>query len=163
LLLNQLRSRPITASTPFALLEDTFQLLGAPPHPLAVDGEQLGHGLPRRQISILELRVLVTAPAASGDLQRTVIGAVLDRIHRQRATWVVVLGGLLLPGLQCLAEQLTISAQRRADEIEAELLTCLLTATHRPPHQAHRFAMYLLHLQQAPTQGSENSPRPPIW
>ena len=97
-----------------------------------------------RQIPIPELRALVTAPDASSGLQHQVIDIVLDLMRHQRATWVVVLGGLLLPGLRRLADQLTAADQRRTDEVEAELLAHLLMATRRPPHQAHRFAMQLL-------------------
>jgi hypothetical protein len=140
----------MTEPSPFAVLEDTFQLLGAEPAPLAVDGQQLGHGLPCRQIPIAEVRALLTRPTASSELHDQGIEAVLGRMRQQRAAWVVALSGLVLPGLRCLAEQMTTSHDQRLPlDVEAALLSRLLAATRRPPPAAHRLARHLLQLAQA--------------
>ncbi len=150
----------MTGPSPFTVLEDAFRLLGAQPCPLAMDGRQLGHGLPCRQIPIVELRSILTAPTASSDLQHHLIGAVLCRMHQHPATWVVVLGGLLLPGLRCVADQMTALDQRPASEVETELLWRLLTATRRSSRHAHRFAVSLLQLAPASCPGNATSPTP---
>lgn len=139
----------MTGPSPFAVLEDAFRLLGTQPHPLSLDSRQLGYQLPHRQIPIVELRSILTRPTTTSDLQDDVIELVLDRMQDQRATWIVVLGGLLLPGLRRLRDQLITSDQRLPSDIEAELLTRLLAATRRPPRDARRFAMHLLRLAQA--------------
>jgi hypothetical protein len=134
--------------SPFAVLDQTFALLGAEPHPLAVDGRQLGHGAPARQVPIGDLRSLLLDPTAGSDLQARVIEVVVGRLQQNRDPWVVVLGGPLLPALRHLARQATPPTARAAAlRIEAELLSRLLLATRRPPHDTCRFAMHLL--QQA--------------
>jgi hypothetical protein len=151
----------MTAPSPFAVLEDTFGLLSTGPHPLGVDGRRLGGGVPCRQVPIAELRAIVTRPTASSDLQQRVIEAVLDCMAQQPATWVVVLGGLLLPALRCLADRMTASGdQRLGIEVEAELLARLLMATRRPPRDTHRFAMHLLGLAQASAAQKRHAARP---
>jgi hypothetical protein len=88
----------MTRPPPFTVLEETFRLQSAEPHPLVVDGRQLGHGVPRRQVPIVDLRWIVTRPTASSDLHDRVIKVVPGRIRQHRAAWVAVLGGLVLRG-----------------------------------------------------------------
>jgi len=150
----------MTGPSPFTALEETFRLLGAEPHPLTIDGRRLGRGLPCRQIPILELRWILTRPSAASDLQGQVIEAVLGGMRQQPATWVVVLGGLLLPALRCLAQQIAVSRDAGlAIDVEAELLSRLLTATRRPPCDTHRFAMHLLQLAQT-SRAADHAPIP---
>jgi hypothetical protein len=134
-------------SSPFAALEATFRLLSEQPCPVAVDGRQLGHGAPARQIPISELRSIALHPATSRDLQGTVLDAVIAGLHQEEpATWIVVLGGILLPSMRRLAERTAVgSGQMSMLQIEAELLWRLVAVvTRRPPAATRRFAMHLL-------------------
>ena len=132
-------------SSPFTILEQTFGLLSAEPYPLAIDGGQLGTGVPARQFPIGELRSIVVDPGASQDLKAAIIETVVSHLRQERATWVVVLGGLLLPAMRRLADQIPpCRGQAPAGHIEAELLSRLLLATRRPPPDTQRFAMRLL-------------------
>jgi hypothetical protein len=134
--------------SPFAVLEQSFALLGTDPHPLAVDGRQLGHGAPARQLPIGDLRSILVDPAAAADLHARIIAVVVGQLQQDRDPWVVVLGGLLLPAMRRLADQAVPCTGRAAAlHVEAELLSRLLGATRRPPHDTRRFAMHLL--QQA--------------
>jgi hypothetical protein len=131
--------------SPFAALETSFRLLSQHPYPVAVDGRQLGHGAPARQIPISELRSIALHPATSPDLQDTVLDTVIAGLQQEPATWIVVLGGILLPSMRCLAERTAIaSGEMSMRGIEAELLWRLAAATHRPPTATRRFAMHLL-------------------
>lgn len=137
----------MAASSPFTVLEEAFALLSAEPHRLTIDGRQLGPGLPTRQIPISELRSIVVDPAAATDLQERIIQAVIDRLQQERDSWVVVLGGLLLPGLRRLADEAEQGAgQSPTCNVEVELLSRFLFATLRPPPDTHRFAMCVLQL-----------------
>ena len=139
----------MTTPSPFAALETTFRLLGAEPFPVAVDGQQLGYGLPCRQIPVTELRCLLTQPSASDQLHDRVIEAVLERIPQQRATRVAVLGGLVLPGLRCQAGYLAASKHEPGFAVEAALLWQLAGALRRGPRDVHHLARELLQLAQA--------------
>jgi hypothetical protein len=132
-------------TSPFAALETTFRLLSQRPYVVAVDGRQLGHGAPARQIPIGELRSIALHPAASHDLQSTVVDAVIARMQHDPATWTVVLGGILLPSMRRLAERIAAAnGQTSMLGIEAEVLWRLVAATHRPPATTRQFAIHLL-------------------
>lgn len=133
-------------SSPFAALELAFRLLSEEPCPVAIDGRQLGHGAPARQIPIGELRTITLHPAASRDLQSRVLDAMISRLQQDQATWTVVLGGIPLPSRRCLAERTASSTggQMSTLGIEAELLWRLAGATRGSPAATRRFAMHLL-------------------
>jgi hypothetical protein len=131
--------------SPFAALETSFRLLSRPPHPITVDGRQVGHGAPARPIPIDELPAIALHPAATHDLQSAILNVVIAGLRQDPATWAVVLGGILLPSMRCLAERLDAdSAVGSSLRLEAELLWRLAAATRRPPADTHRFAMCLL-------------------
>jgi hypothetical protein len=73
--------------------------------------------LPRRQFPIAELRRVLTQPSTRGELHDRVIGLALGHMRQQRATWMVVLGGLVLPGLRCRAEHLRVCDDQRCVEL----------------------------------------------
>jgi hypothetical protein len=137
--------------TPFSILEQTFALLGAEPHPLTLDGRLLRPELPARPIPIGELRAIVWHPATSPDLQARIIQAVVDQLRSEDAAWIVVLAGLLLPGMQCLATHTTRSASQASasHRVQTDLLTRVLFASRRPPRDTRRFAVCLLELARS--------------
>jgi hypothetical protein len=133
--------------SPFAILERTFELLGGQPRPLVIEGWRLGAASSASRIPISELRSLVLDPQTPRELRRGIIDAVIDRLQHQRDPWVVVLGGLLLPGMRRLAGQVELaSSQAPAVHSEVEVLLRFLIATHRCPHDTRRFALQLLDL-----------------
>jgi len=135
----------MTRPSPFAVLETTFRLLSQPPHPVAINGRQLGHGAPARPIPISELRAIALHPAATHDLQSAILEVVIAGLPQDPATWSVVLGGILLPGMRCLAERLTVGGGEGSRlRVEAELLWRLAAATRRPSAATRQFAMCLL-------------------
>jgi hypothetical protein len=135
----------MTRPSPFAALETTFRLLSQPPYPVAINGRRLGSGAPDRPIPIGELRAIVLHPAASDDLRSSVLDEVIAGLPQDPATWIVVLGGILLPSMRCLAERLAADGYRGSRlRVEAELLWRLAAATRRPPAATHQFAMCLL-------------------
>jgi hypothetical protein len=73
----------MAGSSPFTILEDSFRLLDAGPCPLALDGRQLGAGLPARQIPISELWSFAMSPTAPHQLQERIIGAVIERLQQE--------------------------------------------------------------------------------
>jgi hypothetical protein len=135
----------MTRPSPFAALETTFRLLSQPPRPVAINGRRLGHGVPDRPIPISELRAIALHPAATHDLQSAILEVIIDGLPQDPATWIVVLGGILLPGMRCLAERLAVDGGEGSRlRVEAELLWRLAAATRRPPAATRRFAMCLL-------------------
>jgi hypothetical protein len=133
-------------SSPFAALEAAFRLLSEEPRPVAIDGRQLGHGAPARQIPVGELRTITLHPAASRDLQSRVLDAVITCLQQDQATWTVVLGGILLPSMRQVAERTAscTSGQMSRLGIEAELLWRFAGARRGSPAAMRRFAIHLL-------------------
>jgi hypothetical protein len=135
----------MTRPSPFAALETTFRLLSQPPHPVTINGRRLGRGAPDRPILISELRAIALHPAATDDLQSAILGEVIAGLPQHPATWTVVLGGILLPAMQRLAERLTVDGGEGSRlGVEAELLWRLAAATRQPPPVTRRFAVCLL-------------------
>jgi hypothetical protein len=135
----------MTRPSPFAALETTFRLLSQSPDPVAINGGRLGHGAPDRPIPISELRAIALHPAATDDLQGAILEVVISSLPLDPATWTVVLGGILLPAMQCLAGRLTVDAGERGKlRVEAELLWRLAAATRQPPAVTRQFARSLL-------------------
>jgi hypothetical protein len=131
--------------SPFAALEAAFRLLSQPPHPVVINGRRLGHGAPNRPIPISELRTIALHPAATDDLQNAILEEVIAGLPQDPATWTVVLGGILLPAMQCLAGWLTVDGGERGRlRVESELLWRLAAATRQPPAITRRFAWCLL-------------------
>jgi hypothetical protein len=51
--------------SPLNIAERALRTLACAPSSLAIDGRQVGHGLPRRQMSLLELRDVLIHPSCS--------------------------------------------------------------------------------------------------
>jgi hypothetical protein len=132
--------------SPFAELEITFRLLSQQPCPVAVDGRQLGPGAPGRPIPISELPSIALHPAASHQLRDSVLDMVIAGLQQpDRATWVVVLGAILLPSMRRLAESIAANVGETSTvDVEAELLWRLVAATRRSHAATRQFAMHLL-------------------
>ena len=72
------------ALSPFDTLEETFRILSAAPHPLALDGTAIA-GLPDREIPLRELRAMLLHPSVDYTARDAAIGALVEFGPRPRA------------------------------------------------------------------------------
>jgi len=79
----------------FATLEAAFQMLCRRRDPLALDGQALGHNLPRRAISLLELRSILTHPATTPRLRVELLAEVADQVRVLGDSLVGAVGSLV--------------------------------------------------------------------
>ena len=98
-------------SQPGAALLDAvdyrFRLCGQGPQPLAVDGRQLGHGLPHRPIALTELSAILMHPSCSLAAQDAVWKLLVTQARTGGQRWVVGAVGVALPGLRHRAHLLS--------------------------------------------------------
>ncbi|MHB8340612.1 MAG: hypothetical protein ACYDB7_05485 [Mycobacteriales bacterium] len=114
--------------SPFAVLQRAFTLLTCDPHPLAVHGTEIGHGLPNRLIGLGELRSRLLHPSCRYPTRDAAITLLLRRAQSEGGAWTVGLAGVLLPGLRRAAGPLVRACPGKAADIEAEMLTGLIAA-----------------------------------
>ncbi|HZD68483.1 MAG TPA: hypothetical protein VFA45_06080 [Actinomycetes bacterium] len=114
--------------SPFETLETCFRLLTIAPTPLALDGRQLGHGLPARLIPLGELRVLLQHPATSRDLQHAALEELIHLATQHRGEWIVGFAGVLLPGLRRIAASVASVDRQAAIHVEGDLLELIRNA-----------------------------------
>src|SRR6266511_3969718 len=141
--------------SPFDALETCFRLLSTGPACLALDGRQLGHGLPARRIPLIELRVLLQHPAATSDLQRAVLEELVHLASQQRGRWIVGVAGVLLPGLRQIVASVAVG-RRAAGYVEADLLELIRDAIAYWPSGASQLALSVLQFRP----GQPAPPRP---
>ncbi|MEU9018650.1 hypothetical protein [Actinomadura sp. NPDC048394] len=104
--------------------ERSFQLLTTDPHPLAMDGRAIGHGLPARSVDLGELRTLLLAETASDALKDAAWRALVIRARMGDPAWVVGCVGVAMPGLKATAAQvIRTSPHGLIDDIVSEMLT----------------------------------------
>jgi hypothetical protein len=116
----------VRGSTPLDVAERTFQLLITTPPPLAVDGRELGYGLPARLIVLGELRALLLHPATGPAARDAAWRLLVDRARWAGSAWVVGAVGMAMPGLRGAAGRLARSTG--ADDVQADLLAGFVTA-----------------------------------
>lgn len=109
-------------------IEYRFQLLALGPKPLAVDGRQLGHGLPRRLIALPELSAVLMHPscgfAARDEVWRLLVGQARTG-GTDGARWKVGAVGVALPGLRRAARRLSCSS---GGDVQATLVAEFVAA-----------------------------------
>jgi hypothetical protein len=113
--------------TPFGVLEDTFDVLVAPPKPLALDGTQVD-GLPDRAVPLDELRAMLLHPATPYETRDAALDVLVTRAQHDGGRHLIGLAGCLLPGLRRGATTLVEASSGQAADIEAEMLTGLMAA-----------------------------------
>ncbi|RQX07071.1 hypothetical protein [Micromonospora inaquosa] len=129
-------TRPVTGplaghpgSRPGAALLDAidyrFQLRGEGPRPQAVDGRQLGHGLPRRRIALTELSAILMHPSCGTAAQDTAWRFLVTRARTGGELWVVGAVGVALPGLRHRAHLLS---KLSSGDLHAALVEAFLKA-----------------------------------
>ncbi|MFC9971472.1 hypothetical protein ACFVH6_11325 [Spirillospora sp. NPDC127200] len=113
-------------------LETQFQQLVIRPKPLALDGGEIGHGLPLQQIKLGELRTMLLAPTTGRTLKDAVWRLLVQRARSEGGDWVSGCVGMALPGLRAAAARaVRCSPDRLADDIVAELLAEFLAQLSR--------------------------------
>lgn len=114
--------------SPLDVLDDAFRLLVTGPDPLSLDGQAVGHGLPRRSIPLDELRSILLHPSCGFAARDAVVAELVTRAQSGQAAWKVGLAGVLLPGLRRTAGRLARDYPGETADIDAEVLTGLLAA-----------------------------------
>ncbi|GAA2779085.1 hypothetical protein GCM10010452_03350 [Crossiella cryophila] len=102
--------------------EQAFQLLCAGPGPLAVEGAELGHGLPERPVPLTELRRLLLAPGATHALRERVWAHLVRSAQTSKPAWMVGTVGMALPGLRAAAGHLAFGYTGEVEDLDAEVL-----------------------------------------
>jgi hypothetical protein len=88
-------------------IEYRFRLLAEGPAPLSVDGRQLGHGLPRRVITLPELAAILMHPSCSYQARDTVWRRLVRNARSGAPHWRAGAVGVALPGLRFKAHLLS--------------------------------------------------------
>ncbi|MCO1575210.1 hypothetical protein M8C13_05480 [Crossiella sp. SN42] len=120
--------RPVGVGATWASLsvldaaEQAFQLLCAGPLPLAVEGDELGCGLPERPVPLIELREILLSPDATHALRETTWAHLVRNAQTSKPAWVVGAVGMALPGLRAAAGHLAFGYTGEVDDLDAEVL-----------------------------------------
>lgn len=142
--------------TVLALAEREFERLMNSPRPLALDGEQIGHGLPERVVELAELREWLLSPQASDalkdatwkELLRQARGADSAQDGALSPDWVTGCIGMALPGLRSIARRATRSVPpHAAEDIGSEIITEFVARLARididRPHIVERLLLWV--------------------
>jgi hypothetical protein len=155
----------VRRALPLDDLETTLRLLCTGPKPLAVDGRTLGHGLPRRMITLHELASVLMHPSTSHDAREAAWRLLVTRVRTGQDNAVIGACGVALPGLRKAAGRLARAASRydvQADLLEGfikELATVDITKPGicgRLCNAAHSTARAALRKQEAAASGEAN-------
>ncbi len=130
------------ALSPFDTLEETFRILSAAPHPLALDGTAIA-GLPDREIPLRELRAMLLHPSVDYTARDAAIGALVELAQAEGGRWTVGLAGVMLPGLRRAIWPLFEACPEKLDDLEAEALVALLRSLRRCRPGRPRVASWL--------------------
>ncbi len=130
------------ALSPFDTLEETFRILSAAPHPLALDGTAIA-GLPDREIPLQELRAMLLHPSVAFTVRDAAVGALVELAQAEGGRWTVGLAGVLLPGLRRAIWPLFEACPQKLEELESEALTAFLAALARCRPGRARIASWL--------------------
>ena len=130
------------ALSPFDTLEETFRILSAAPHPLALDGTAIA-GLPDREIPLRELRAMLLHPSVAFTVRDAAVGALVELAQAEGGRWTVGLAGVMLPGLRRAIWPLFEACPQKLDDLEAEALVALLRSLRRCRPGRPRVASWL--------------------
>jgi len=155
----------VRRSAPLDDLETTLRLLCTGPKPLAVNGRKLGHGLPRRMITLHELASVLMHPATGHDAREAVWRLLVTRARTGEDNWVIGACGVALPGLRKAAGRLARATSR--SDVQADLLLGFIkelsTVDINSPgicarlcNAAHSAARAALRAQEAAASGEAN-------
>ncbi|MEV6986518.1 hypothetical protein AB0M95_35395 [Sphaerisporangium sp. NPDC051017] len=97
---------PVTGS-PLDTAETSFRLLATGPSALALDCTALAPGLPRGEVNLLELRMLLTARHVTHDTRDAVWRELVIRSRERKGAWTIAAVGMAMPALRMIAASLT--------------------------------------------------------
>jgi hypothetical protein len=105
----------------------SFNLLVQGPSPLCMDGAKIGHGLPARPISLIELRAILLHPATGYAARDRMWAELVVRARHEGPAWVVGCLGIALPGLKAALARVTLGCgwqePHRIDEAAAAMVS----------------------------------------
>lgn len=102
--------------------EATFRLLCIGPEPLAVDCAELGRGLPRRRVPLIELRDVLLDRATTEAAREAVWRQLVTAAQTRGEAWVLGAVGVALPGLRKAAGELATGYSGDVEDIDSEML-----------------------------------------
>jgi hypothetical protein len=109
-------------------IEYRFRLAAEGPQPHAVDGRQLGHGLPRRRIALPELSAILMHPSCGAAAQDAAWRFLVGQARTGADRWVVGAVGVALPGLRHRAHLLS---KLSSGDLHAALVEAFLKALNK--------------------------------
>ncbi|MEW9532817.1 hypothetical protein [Microbispora sp. NPDC049125] len=125
-------NRPDTASvdwSPLDIAEHAFQMLACAPSHLAIDGKKLGHGLPRRRLSLIEVRDVLIHPSCSNAARDAVWRLLVTRARQDGPQWLVSAVGVAVPALRGISGRICRGyVARDPEDIDTEVLTAFIEA-----------------------------------
>ena len=124
-------SRRPAASTSLETAAQAFRMLTAGPSPLSLDGTTVGHGLPRREIPLDELRAILLHPATSRTTRDAAWRHIIQAAHTGTPAWVIGAVGVALPALWKMAGDLAEGYRGEVADLHAAMLTGFVAALHR--------------------------------
>ena len=114
--------------SPLDMVDKTFRLLVSEPDPLAVDGAQIGHGLPPRPVPLDELRDMLLHPSLTYGARDVIWRALVGMARSDNPAWLVGATGIALPALRQLAGRLAADYDGDCHDLDAEMLTGFVQA-----------------------------------
>lgn len=97
---------PITAS-PLDTAETSFRLLTTGPGALSLNCTTLAPALPRGEVNLAELRMLLTSRHVSDETRDAVWRELVTRARVRKGAWTVAAVGMAMPALRMIAATLT--------------------------------------------------------
>jgi hypothetical protein len=114
--------------SPLDMLDKTFRLLVSEPDPLALDGAQIGHGLPARPVPLDELRDMLLHPSMTYVARDAIWRELVTKARDGKPAWMVGAAGVALPALRQLAGRLAADYDGDCHDLDAEMLTGFVEA-----------------------------------
>ncbi|MEU1808412.1 hypothetical protein [Micromonospora aurantiaca (nom. illeg.)] len=109
-------------------IEYRFRLCAEGPQPQAVDGRQLGHGLPNRRIPLPELAAILMHPSCGTAAQDAAWRFLVIQARTGAERWIVGVVGVALPGLRHRAHLLS---KLSSGDLHAALVEAFLKALNK--------------------------------
>ncbi|MFC0861713.1 hypothetical protein ACFHYQ_05310 [Sphaerimonospora cavernae] len=126
-------SAELTTGSPLDTAETSFRLLATGPGALSLNCATLAPGrLPRGEVNLLELRMLLAARHVTDEVRDAVWRELVTRSQERKGAWTVAAVGMAMPALRMIAASLTrdLPSGDPAD-VDSEVLAGYLRALRR--------------------------------
>lgn len=115
--------------SPLDIAEQAFQMLACPPSGLTIDGRKLGQELPRRRLSLIEVKDLLTTVTYSSTTRDAVWRMLLSRARQDGPQWLVGAVGVAIPALRGISGRICRGyVAGDPEDIDTEVLTAFIEA-----------------------------------